>query len=122
MVLMVGRLGVRGYAMAVVLTMVGAGPGLYAAGLCENGKVVPDPSRNWELVLDCSRLWFSKDALGVSESLRWNAQTNINDWVGVTTDGSRVTRLVLNSQNLSGTVPGWLGYLSGLTHLRLADL
>ena len=45
------------------------------------------------------------------------------DWAGLTTGGapSRVTRVELDDEGLTGSSPVQLGSLSGLTHLDLSD-
>ena len=51
----------------------------------------------------------------------WGSDEPIDDWQGVTTnDDGRVTRLVLSSRGLSGTIPSSLGNLSKLEELVLA--
>ena len=50
----------------------------------------------------------------------WLSDEPLDDWYGVTTDASgRVTRLVLNVNWLSGSIPAELGNLNNLTYLHL---
>lgn len=52
----------------------------------------------------------------------WLSDRPIGSWYGVTTDSEgRVTRLILNGNNLAGPLPDRLGNLSHLTELDLAD-
>ena len=58
--------------------------------------------------------WTNKD--------NWGSNEPLNDWFGVTADGSEnVTDLDLSSNNLRGTLPADLGTLSNLTTLDLSD-
>ena len=51
---------------------------------CSNGRVVPRPGNNPELVRDCSMLLAARDTLAGEGSLDWSAETRIHDWQGVT--------------------------------------
>ena len=74
------------------------------------------------LVDDCKALLASKAALvGTGTALNWSHGTAMASWDGVTVSGGRVTRVVLNSVNLRGTIPSKLGDLSSLTYLSLGD-
>jgi len=42
-------------------------------------------------------------------------------WHGITVEGSRVTEIKLNNNNLTGTIPSELGGLSSLQHLNLIN-
>ncbi len=70
---------------------------------------------------DCEALLDAKDTLRGTASLNWSKDTSITSWDGITTSGtpSRVTKVVLPSKSLSGTVPEELGTLFELTHLDL---
>ena len=55
-----------------------------------------------------------------TKNSNWLSTEPLDNWHGVTTDGSgRVTELILQSNNLLGTVPGELGQLNELQILRL---
>ncbi|HPR30862.1 MAG TPA: sugar-binding protein [Prolixibacteraceae bacterium] len=56
----------------------------------------------------------------------WMNQENwltgpVNTWLGVTVEDDRVTRLELTNNNLNGSLPLELCYLTGLTQLNLSD-
>ena len=87
------------------------------------GLAVPDQANNPGLMQDCIALLAAKDALRGSAALNWSVNTAITGWDGVTTGGtpSRVAKLLLPSNSLSGSIPGELGDLSGLTHLNLSS-
>ena len=87
------------------------------------GLSVADPANNPGLMLDCKGLLTAKDALAGSATLDWSVDSAISDWEGVTVAGtlSRVTKVLLTDENLSGTIPADLGDLSGLTHLDLSS-
>ena len=87
------------------------------------GLAVPDQANNPGLMRDCTALLAAKDTLSGSAALNWSSDTAITGWDGVTTGGtpSRVTKLLLPSKSLSGSIPGELGGLSGLTHLDLSS-
>ena len=85
------------------------------------GLAVSDQASNPDLMRDCMALLAAKDTLRGSAALNWSVNIAIADWDGVTTGGtpSRVTKLLLPSKRLSGSIPGELGDLYGLTHLNL---
>ena len=87
------------------------------------GLAVPDQANNPGLMRDCMALLGSKDTLAGSATLDWSVDSAITDWEGVTMAGtlSRVTKVLLTDENLSGTIPADLGDLSGLTHLDLSS-
>ena len=84
---------------------------------------MPDPADNPGLMLDCMALLKAKETLAGSATLDWSVDTAITGWEGVTTGGipSRVTKLLLSSESLNGTISLELGDLSGLTHLNLSS-
>ena len=84
---------------------------------------VQDQGGNPHLMRDCINLLGLKDALRGAAALNWSVNTAITGWDGVTTGGTpgRVTKLLLASKSLSGSLPAELGDLSGLTHLDLSS-
>ena len=90
---------------------------------CANGTAVSSPNDNRGLVYDCEALLESKDTLRGTVTLDWAATSVITGWEGITTGGtpSRVTKLLLPSERLSGTIPASLGRLFELTHLNLSS-
>ena len=93
-----------------------------AAYDCASGTAVANPETNRELVHDCEALLDHKDALRGTATLNWSAATAIASWDGVTTGGTptRVTKVELPSESLSGTIQAALGSLFELTHLDLS--
>ena len=87
------------------------------------GLAVPDQTNNPGLMQDCETLLGLKDTLRGTGSLNWSVDEAIGDWDGTTTGGtpSRVTKLELDDEDLTGTIPAGLGSLTGLTHLDLSD-
>ncbi len=73
------------------------------------------------LVADCEVLLDVRDTLAGRASLNWAAGTPIEDWDGITVDGTptRVVGISLVNRRLTGTIPGELGGLSSLTGLWL---
>ena len=87
------------------------------------GQAVPGDQYNPGLMLDCQYLLGGKDALRGTGTLNWDTGTAIGSWDGVTTGGTptRVTKVELDDEDLTGTIPTELGSLSELTHLDLSD-
>ena len=95
-----------------------------ASGACSSEGAVDSPDDNAGLVSDCNTLLAMKRVLqGRASPLNWSAGTSIEDWEGITVQGSpkRVTRLDLNNRGLSGRIPTSLGALSELRILWLAE-
>ena len=94
-----------------------------AAYSCASGTAVTTPGENLGLVHDCENLFDGKDGLRGTGTLNWSASTAIGSWDGVTTAGTptRVTKVELDDEDLTGTVPAGLGSLFALTHLDLSD-
>ena len=88
---------------------------------CASGIAVTSPADNRALVRDCQALLDAKDSLRGTGSLNWSTGTAIADWDGITTDGTptRVTKVELASESLTGVIPAGLGSLFELTHLKL---
>ena len=78
---------------------------------------------NSGLMLDCSALLNGKDALRGTGTLNWDTGTAMASWDGVTTERTpaRVTKVLLPSEGLAGTIPASMGGLSELTHLDLSN-
>jgi len=57
----------------------------------------------------------------LGNTLGWNETNTPCSWIGVTCGDGHVTRLRLNSNELSGSIPRELGNLSNLTWLRLSS-
>ena len=90
---------------------------------CASGSAVTNPGDNLGLVHDCEALVDGKDTLRGTGSLNWATGTAISSWDGVTTAGTptRVTKVDLDDESLTGSIPAELGSLSELTHLDLSD-
>ena len=72
---------------------------------------------------DCGILLGAKDTLAGTATLNWGPTVAITSWDGVRVAGSpsRVTRLELDREGLTGSVPSTLGGLSALRRLNLAN-
>ena len=90
---------------------------------CSGGAAVTNPGANPGLVSDCEALLATKDTLQGTATLNWSLDTPITSWDGVTVAGtpSRVTKLLLSSESLTGSIPSSLGSLLELTHLNLSN-
>ena len=90
---------------------------------CVNGTTVPNHATNSDLVSDCGILLGAKDTLAGTATLNWGPTVAITSWDGVRVAGSpsRVTRLELDREGLTGSVPSTLGGLSALRRLNLAN-
>ena len=92
---------------------------------CDSGTAVPNPSSNAGLVADCKTLLGLQSALAGTATLNWSADTAMSAWDGVTLGGTggtprRVTRLFLDREGLTGSIPDAMGNLAGLKRLRLS--
>ena len=87
------------------------------------GLAVANQDDNPGLMRDCVALLAAKDTLAGSAVLDWGVDSAITGWEGVTAAGtpSRVTKLLLSNESLSGSIPAELGDLSELTHLNLSS-
>ena len=94
---------------------------------CDGGYVVPEPGANPGLVGDCQTLMNLRDWLFGGVATNWNAGTPIDEWVGLTIEGSprRVTGLRVGSGRYgdavtAGVIPPELANLPKLRTLELA--
>ena len=87
------------------------------------GLAVPTDPYDPGLMLDCQLLLVLEDGLRGTATLNWDSSTAIGSWDGLTTGGAptRVTKVELDDEDLTGTIPTELGSLSELTHLDLSD-
>ena len=93
-----------------------------AAERCAEDQVVPDADLNPGLVSDCRLLLKVRDTLAGDGFLYWSADSPINEWPGVTVDGSPPRVQGLSSVpgvSLTGTIPP---EISELTELRVLNL
>ena len=88
---------------------------------CSEGLVVAEPEANPGLVRDCETLIRLRDALFARPTTNWWAAVPIENWMGVSVEGSpaRVTGLTLGGMGMGGIIPSLLGELS---ELRVLDL
>ena len=88
---------------------------------CANSGAVANPGDNPLLVQDCETLFSNRDTLAGDAQLNWSANVPIEQWEGVTVEGSRlrVVELRLENRLLSGRIPPELGALTGLKRLEL---
>ena len=86
------------------------------------GLAVPDQADNPGLMRDCITLLGLKDSLRGTAALNWGVNAAIATWNGVNIGGipSQVTKLLLPTKSLSGSIPSALGQLSELTQLDLS--
>ena len=89
--------------------------------VCATGGAVPDAANNPGLVSDCEALLAGKDTLVGTGTLNWSADVPMVNWDGVSVGNSptRVLRLDLGDNQLTGEIPPELGDLSNLTYLYL---
>ena len=69
----------------------------------------------------CMALLAAKDTLRGTATLNWSVDTAISSWDGITTGGtpSQVTRVELDGESLTGSIPAGLGKLTRLRELLL---
>ena len=94
---------------------------------CNAGYVVPEPGASLGLVRDCQTLMNLRDWLFGGVTTNWNAGTPIDEWVGLTIEGTprRVTGLRVGSGRYgdavtAGVIPPELANLPKLRTLELA--
>ncbi len=88
---------------------------------CADSGAVANPGDNPLLVQDCETLFSNRDTLAGDVQLDWSANIPIEQWEGVTVEGSplRVVEIRLENRLLSGRIPPELGALTGLKRLEL---
>ena len=93
---------------------------------CDNGTAVNNPVSNPELVDDCDALLRIKDTLDTTDYLDWSVDSDIEDWEGITVEGSpkRVTkfnyrRLLTDTDRLTGSLSAEFSELDALTDIDL---
>ncbi len=64
-------------------------------------------------------LYNSTNGLGWRNSYGWLTADPVSDWYGITVTGTRVTKIYLAFNNLQGSIPTSIGYLSSLKQLIL---
>ena len=76
---------------------------------------------NTGLVGDCNALLAARDTLRGTAALNWSPSTDIAGWDGITLGGSpqRVTKILLQKRELTGSIPVALGRLELLEELWL---
>jgi len=62
-------------------------------------------------------LYNATDGANWTDNTNWLSANPVSTWFGVTVSGNRVTNIVLNTNNLSGTMPIELGNLTNLIEL-----
>ena len=88
-------------------------------GVCTGGTVVSEPAANPGLVADCEALLQSRDMLSNTLNLKWNAETPLAEWEGVTLGGEPLRVHELGLERMNGALPPELGQLSELRHLEI---
>ncbi len=85
------------------------------------GVAVQRADEQPELLADCELQLSFRDELAGDAALNWSTSLELTSWDGVLTAGAptRVRKLELSNQNLSGALPQRLVNLEGLTELRL---
>ena len=87
-------------------------------GCGSSAGIVPAQTR---LLADCATLLGLKDELRGAADLNWATNVAIADWDGVilSSDSSRLNRLALSVNDLTGSIPPELGSLTNLENLVL---
>ena len=88
-------------------------------GVCTGDTVVSEPGANPGLVADCEALLQSRDMLSNTLNLKWNAETPLAEWEGVTLGGEPLRVHELGLERMNGALPPELGQLSELRHLEI---
>ena len=90
--------------------------------VCFTGGAVADVT-NTGLISDCEALLASRDTLAGDATLNWSVNVPIEDWDGITIQGTpeRVAWLNIREGGLNGSISPELGRLSNLTYLNLRN-
>ncbi len=88
--------------------------------LCRNSVAAPDPEDRG-LLADCAILLSARDTLADAASLNWSVNRPLSQWKGVTVSDSRVVKLSLINNQLTGSIPPELGNLTNLQTLSLIN-
>jgi len=64
-------------------------------------------------------LWDSTNGAGWTNNSGWDTNTPIDTWYNIVVNGGQITEILLNQNNLAGTIPPELGDLTDLVDLRL---
>ena len=104
-------------AMAVLSTSASAQSG------CAAGTALMNQANAQGLTGDCDTLLSARDTLAGTGSLNWSPSLAIEEWNGVSVDGTsgRVTGLNLRAAGLDGQIPAELGNLDHLQSLHLGE-
>ena len=91
-------------------------------GICLSGTAITGGDENPGLVSDCETLLLAENTLAGSGGLNWSVDIPIEDWDGVVIGGTprRITELILDTRELTGTIPAEVANLSELTYLNLS--
>ena len=87
--------------------------------VCKEGVVVSEPVANPGLVADCEALLQSRDMLSNTLNLKWNAETPLVEWEGVTLGGEPLRVHELGLEKMNGVLQPELGQLSELRRLEI---
>jgi hypothetical protein len=63
-------------------------------------------------------LYNSTDGANWTDNTTWLTVQPVSDWFGITATNGRVSAIILNNNNLSGTIPPEIGDLTNLTDLQ----
>ena len=89
--------------------------------ICNTGILAISPQSNrFQDSLTLVKLY--TETQGTNWVIKWNLQTSINNWHGVSLDGTGcVSSLVLNSNNLNGPLPNEISNLTNVRYLNFND-
>ena len=92
------------------------------ATACTNGRTIPNPAINFNLINDCRTLLRVKNALTQQDSLNWNDRTPIQEWEGIVLAGdmSGAKAISLPGRNMAGILSEEVAQLKHLEKLNLS--